>query len=443
MKQFFNHYKSYHLSLLLLAGPMILSNISVPLLGLVDTAVIGHMSSAHYLAGIALGASTISVLFWLASFLRMSTTGVISQAFGQKNTRKLTMLLQSSLLLAVSFALLIVSLQGVFLTAIEQLSGASEQVIEQANLYFSIRIYSAPAAMCNLVLLGFMLGMHYGKGPFYLVLFTNLINIVLDIVFVVGFDWGVAGAAWASLIADYSGLVFALLLVKCLFKRNEIAWLWHLPARTEVSQLLTLNRDIFLRSLMLQLCFSFMTFYGARLGELTLAANAVLLNFLMLVSFALDGIAYAAEAKVGHAKGQNDTNKIQLWVKLSVFWGAVFALLYSLLFAIFGNQIIMLLTDIPEVITHAYRYLPWLIILPIIAMACFLFDGVFVGLTRAREMRNSMLLAATMGFFLPFMLTTSWQNHGLWFSMTCFMALRGVSLFYRYQQLRRQGILLQ
>ncbi|WP_246240040.1 MATE family efflux transporter DinF [Pseudoalteromonas caenipelagi] len=422
---------------------MILSNISVPLLGLVDTAVIGHMSSAHYLAGIALGASSISVLFWLASFLRMSTTGVIAQAFGSKDSKKLTFLLQSSLVLALGFSLIIILIQPILLSAIEYLSGAKAQVVAQAHLYFSVRIYSAPAAVCNLVLLGFMLGMHYGKGPFYLVLVTNLINIVLDIWFVVGLEWGVTGAAWASLIADYCALAFALYMVKRLFIVNQITWVWHAPKSTEISKLLTLNRDIFLRSLLLQLCFSFMTFYGARLGELTLAANAVLLNFLMLVSFALDGIAYAAEAKVGHAKGQQDKRKVQLWVNLSLFWGGAFALLYTLIFAAFGNEIITLLTDIPEVISHAQSYLPWLIALPIIAMGCFLFDGVFVGLTRAKEMRNSMLLSTTFGFFLPLLLATAWQNHGLWFAMTCFMALRGISLFYRYRQLCRQGTLLQ
>ncbi|OHU86390.1 MATE family efflux transporter [Pseudoalteromonas amylolytica] len=422
---------------------MILSNISVPLLGLVDTAVIGHLSSAHYLAGIALGASSIAVLFWLASFLRMSTTGVIAQALGSKDTNRLRMLFQSSIILAMTFAITLVLLQPLLMAAIAKLSGATEQVVHQAQLYFSIRIYSAPAALCNLVLLGFMLGMHFGKGPFYLVLFTNVVNIILDILFVVVFEWGVAGAAWASLIADYSALGLAIFLVQKLFVKHQIAWCWTLPTLTQTKQLLSLNRDIFIRSLLLQLCFSFMTFYGARLGETTLAANAVLLNFLMLVSFALDGIAYAAEAKVGHAKGQKNMSELRLWVRISVFWGSIFALLYALFFATLGRKLIQLLTDIPEVVAHAQEYLPWLTLLPLIAMGCFIFDGVFVGLTRAKAMRNSMLFSAAFGFFLPFALTVSWQNHGLWFAMSCFMALRGATLLYRYSQLCRQGTLLQ
>lgn len=422
---------------------MILSNISVPLLGLVDTAVIGHLDEAHFLAGIALGAGSISLLFWLASFLRMSTTGVIAQAYGAAQWDKLKQQFQASLILALCFSVSLILLTPLLLHSIAMLSNASSEVFEQAQIYFSIRIYSAPAAMTNLVLLGLMLGMQYGKGPFYLLLFTNIVNIALDVLFVVGLNMGVAGAAWASVIADYSALCLALLLITKLFARSGLSWGWMIPAKAEFRALLVLNRDIFIRSLLLQLCFSFMTFYGARLGEITLAANAVLLNFLMLVSFALDGIAYAAEAKVGKAKGEQNAEKIHLWVKLSLFWGGLFALGYCLLFALLGGKIISLLTDIPEVVTHAQAYLSWLILLPMIAMACFIFDGVFVGLTRAREMRNSMLVSMLLGFALPVLLTLDWHNHGLWLAMSCFMALRGLTLAYRYITLYRAGWLLQ
>ncbi|MEJ6476031.1 MATE family efflux transporter [Pseudoalteromonas piscicida] len=421
---------------------MILSNITVPLLGLVDTAVIGHMDDAHFLAGIALGSSSISVLFWLASFLRMSTTGVIAQSSGQQDHDKLVRSLYTSMLIALIFALSLIVLSPFLLNVIASLSNASHEVFEQAKLYFQIRVFSAPAAMLNLVLLGFMLGMHYGRGPFYLVLFTNIVNITLDVLFVIGFEWGVAGAAWASLMADYAALGLSIFLCMGVARKHGITLEFCLPERAHWLSLLTLNRDIFIRSLILQLCFSFMTFYGARLGEITLAANAVLLNFLMLVSFAMDGIAYAAEAKVGKSKGQASLTQLQLWVKVSLFWGAVFALFYSLTFYVAGGWIIGLLTSIPEVITLAGVYLPWLVALPLIAMSCFLFDGVFVGLTRAKEMRNSMLVSALIGFFLPFLLAQSLGNHALWFAMSCFMGLRGVTLAYQYYQLSRRGALL-
>ncbi|GEK09726.1 MATE family efflux transporter [Pseudoalteromonas peptidolytica] len=421
---------------------MILSNITVPLLGLVDTAVIGHLDSAHFLAGIALGSSSISVLFWLASFLRMSTTGVIAQSSGEQDNEKLVGSLYTSVLIAICFALSLILLSPFLLQVIASLSNASNEVFTQAKLYFQIRVFSAPAAMLNLVLLGFMLGMHYGRGPFYLVLFTNVVNIVLDVLFVIGFEWGVAGAAWASLIADYAALGLSILLTINVANKHGLELKFSFVERAHWLSLLTLNRDIFVRSLILQLCFSFMTFYGARLGEVTLAANAVLLNFLMLVSFAMDGIAYASEAKVGTAKGRADPVQLQLWVKISLFWGALFALLYSMVFYFFGDWIIGSLTTIPEVIAAASIYLPWLVALPLVAMSCFLFDGIFVGLTRAKEMRNSMLISALFGFFLPFWLTHSLGNHALWLAMSCFMGLRGLTLAYKYYQLSRQGALL-
>ena len=422
---------------------MILSNITVPLLGIVDTAVIGHLGSAHYLAGIALGSATISILFWLAGFLRMSTTGLVAQAYGQNDLMQLAALLKRSLVLACSVALLLIAFAPLINDAIAFLSDANARVLTEANTYFNIRIFSAPAALCNLVLLGWMLGVHYGRGPFYLLLVTNIVNIALDIYFVVFLDWAVAGAAWASLIADYTALIFALFLItKLATKQGVDLSIANWFSFKKMSVLLSLNRDIFIRSLILQICFSFMTFYGARIGETTLAANAVLLNFLMLVSFALDGIAYATEAKVGQAKGQQSVSKVRLWVKISVFWGMLFGVFYSLFFAMFGSNIIRLLTNVPEVITEATHYLPWVIALPLIAMSCFLFDGIFVGLTRAKDMRNSMLLSASIGFFGVFWVFHAWQNNGLWLAMSCFMLLRGVTLIIKYQRIKANNQLL-
>ncbi|TMO44166.1 MATE family efflux transporter DinF [Pseudoalteromonas ruthenica] len=442
MGHFFKH-NTHHKSLLMLAGPMILSNITVPLLGLVDTAVIGHLGSAHYLAGIALGATVISMLFWLAGFLRMSTTGLIATAYGEQNKRQLVASLQKSIMLALLVALLLIVCQHPLAWLMAQLSDASAQTIEQANHYFYIRIYSAPAALSNLVLLGWMLGVQYGRGPFLLVLLTNVVNIALDLYFVLGLEMGVKGAALASVMADYCALGFALWLVSRLFKRHQLQWHWYLsPKLLQLGALLRLNGDIFFRSLMLQLCFSFMTFYGARLGDVVLAANAVLMNFLLLISFAMDGIAYAAEAKVGQAKGAKDEQRVRMWVRISMQWGLVFALLYALIFLLGGGQIIRLLTDVPAVNAMAITYLPWLIAMPLIAMGCFLFDGVFVGLMRAKDMRNTMIFSAAVGFFGVFALTQGLGNHALWAAMTAFMGLRGITLALRYHRLAKSHQLL-
>ncbi|MFY8273815.1 MATE family efflux transporter DinF [Pseudoalteromonas sp. SSDWG2] len=423
---------------------MILSNITVPLLGLVDTAVIGHLGSAHYLAGIALGATVISMLFWLAGFLRMSTTGLIASAFGAQDHTELVTALQKSVFLALLVASLLIALQSPIAILIAKLSNASQQTLEQAYAYFHIRIYSAPAALTNLVLLGWMLGVQYGRGPFLLVLLTNVVNIVLDIFFVVGLNMEVKGAALASVIADYTALVFAVWLVSRLFGKLNLTWRWSMPAHLlQIGALLRLNGDIFLRSLMLQLCFSFMTFYGARIGDVVLAANAVLMNFLLLISFAMDGIAYAAEAKVGGARGAKKEADVRMWVDISVRWGVIFACVYALVFMLGGAQVIRLLTDVPSVNNMAVQYLPWLIVMPLLAMACFIFDGVFVGLMRAKDMRNTMIISALGGFFGVFILTQSWGNHGLWAAMSTFMAMRGITLVVRYRQLVKAHQLLR
>ncbi len=417
---------------------MILSNISVPLLGLVDTAVIGHLGSAHYLAGIALGATVISVLFWLAGFLRMSTTGLVAQAYGAKQKLRQVDALFEAMALALVVALLLIVSQSAIVAFMTHFAFAGGEAVSQLALthaveYVHIRIWAAPAALLNMVMLGWLLGMQYGRGPFILLLVTNIINIILDIVFVVGLEWGVAGAAWASLIADYSALLVAFLLVATVAQKNQLTW--HVPrfSRAAIMTLLSLNRDIFLRSLMLQICFVFITFYGAQFGDATLAANTVLMNFVMLVSFALDGIAYAAEAKVGAAAGQKKQKQVQLWVGISALWGGVFALIYAVIFITFGGAIIHLMTTASQVVALATHYLPWLIAMPVIATACYIFDGVYVGLMQTKAMRNTMLMAL-IGFFVLVYTTQSLGNHGLWLSFTVFMALRGITLVWHYRR---------
>jgi MATE family multidrug resistance protein len=434
---------SHHKNLLALAWPMILSNITVPLLGLVDTAVIGHLDNAYYLAGVAIGTMVISLIFWLFSFLRMSTTGLTAHAFGAKDNLEQMAVLKKGLVLSAFFAVFLLCLQPIVVYILQNHITASKEALEQAQIYFSIRIFSAPAALTNLVLLGWMLGMQYAKGPVYLLLVTNITNIVLDVIFVVLLDFGVAGAAWASVIADYLALFFALFLVSLLLKKHGLSWLkLYIQPITKLKETLSLNRDIFIRSLFLQVCFAFITYYGGRLGDNILAANAILLNFLLLVSFALDGVAYAVEAKVGEAKGQKNITLLKLWVNISLFWGMLFSILYSLGFAIFADQLIILLTDIPEVVTTAQVYVGWSIILPMLAVFCFIFDGVFIGLTRAKEMRNAMIFSSLIGFFAVFLILESWENHALWAAMSSFMLLRGLTLIKKYRDLVRCGLLI-
>ncbi|OAN16970.1 MATE family efflux transporter [Photobacterium jeanii] len=428
--------KSLHLQVFALALPMVLSNITVPLLGLVDAAVIGHLDHAWYLGGVAVGGTMINVTFWLLGFLRMATTGLSAQAYGanDKNAQASTFL--QGLTLAWLLALILIVLHKPVATMIFHFSTASEQVKLYAEQYFAIRIWGAPAALANFVIMGWLLGSQNAKAPMWLLIVTNVVNIALDVLFVLGLGWKVQGAAAASVVADYSGMALGLWFVS----RQWIVQA--LPAvrerlssvRQGLGRLLKLNRDIFLRSLCLQLTFTFMTFYGATLGDNTVAANAVLMSFLMLVSYAMDGFAYAMEALVGKAIGARNRDELGRYLVGTTFWSLIISLLLTLAFTVFGGQIVALISDIPAVQQEAAHYLPWLAAVPLVAMWCFLLDGIFIGAIRGREMRNSMFVA-TCCYFIIWWLLSGYGNHALWGAMLGFMAMRGVGLaiIFAYQ----------
>ena len=435
-----------HRAVFALALPMVFSNVTTPLLGLVDTWVIGHLGQAWFLGGVSVGATLINLLFWLLGFLRMSTTGLTAQAQGAASAEGQLDTLARALGLAVGLGLALLLLVLPFLPAIIGLSGGSPEVQVYAGDYVSVRIWSAPAALCNLVVMGWLLGMQDARSPMLLLILSNLVNMVLDAWFVLGLGWQVRGVAAASLLADYSALGVGLWLVSRRLRQLSAevwqgAWSrwWQWPA---VRRLLGLNRDIFIRSLCLQLCFAFMTLQGARLGDVAVAANAVLLNFLMLISYGLDGFAYAVEAMVGRAIGRRDRQGLREAIVLNLGWALLIALAFALGFALGGRQLIAHITDLPAVIAEANRQLPWLIVMPLLAVWCFLLDGVFIGATRAREMRNSMLVAVFAGFFPVWWLCQGWGVAALWAAMAALMTGRGLTLGWLCWQLERDGRLL-
>jgi MATE family multidrug resistance protein len=445
-----------HKKVAAIALPMVLSNLSVPLLALVDTAVSGHLEHAWYLGGVALGSSLISLLFFLLGFLRMSTTGLTAQAYGANDQAGQLRFLSQSLLLALLLAALLLILQLPLAQLAFSLSKASAEVNQQAQLYFSIRIWSAPATLINLVLMGWFLGRQNARYPMWMLIFTNLLNIVLNIVFVVGFGWQVAGIAAASVVADYSGLLLGgYLLLRLLAAATQrfashtqlakgllTAMGSHWRQLAGLRRLFTLNRDIFLRSLCLQSVFVFIAFQGAAYGDNTVAANAVLLSFLMLVSYAMDGLAYAAESLVGKAIGANDSLLLGNTLGLLALWCLLLALLFSVGYGLFGNGFVSLLTSLPEVQQHARLYLGWMILLPLLACWAYFLDGVFIGATQGKTLRNSMVIAL-LGFIISFYLLQDWQNHALWAALAVFMALRSISLALVLRFQWRTGKLLQ
>ena len=415
-------------ALWMLALPMIFSNITVPLLGLVDTAVIGHLDSPDYLGGVAVGSMITTFLFMMLLFLRMSTTGMTAQALGAQDNLLLARAFVQPFLLAVLAGVVILLFRHPLMEGAFHIVGGSQSVLEQARLFLEIRWYSAPASLANLVILGWLLGIQYVRGPVMLLIAGNLLNIVLDLWLVIGLGWNVRGAATATACSEYFTLFIGLFLVWRVMQRRGIspalltsAW------RGDLRRLLSLNRDIMLRSLLLQLCFASLTILGARLGSHIVAVNAVLMNLLTFTAFALDGFAYAIEAHSGEAFGARNREKLLNVWRAACRQAGLVALAFALIYALTGEQIINALTSLPELRQLADRYLGWQIVLPLVAVWCYLLDGMFIGATRGRDMRNSMAVAA-LGYGLTLFTLPILGNHALWLALTVFLGLRGIAL---------------
>lgn len=407
-----------------LAIPMILSNLSVPLVALVDSAVVGRLPHAYQLGAVAVGGSLYTLLVWTCGFLRMGSTGFAAQAAGRNDQQALRSVLLQSLLLVVVLTALCVAIVLPLLPHILLLMETSGELQALAKDYFLIRMFGLPAALMMHVLVGWLLGIQNARAALWMLLLCNFINIVLDIYFVFGLGWEVAGAARASVIAEWSGALLGLYLAWRYVDKGPLLDFWQKLLRWQSWRpLLAVNRDILIRSLALQGVFFMVTFQGARLGDSTVAANALLLNGLLLCAYALDGLAHALEALTGHALGKQDKLTLQRALGLVSIYSLLASSVFALLFWLFGDWFIALQTNIPSVQATAGNYLGYLALLPLIAVWSYVLDGLFIGATRAREMRNAMLLAVLVCAPIAWLLQ-SYGNHGLWITFLLFMALR-------------------
>ena len=421
-----------------LAAPMILSNISVPMVALVDSAVIGHLPHAHQLGAVAVGASLYTFLAFLMGFLRMGSTGFAAQAAGRADGAALRQVLAQGLLLALLFAVFLGALAIPFSHLALGLMQPSAALQDSTLAFFHTRLLGLPAALASFALVGWFLGTQNARAPLAILLTTNLLNIVLNLWFVLGLDWGVLGSARASVIAEWSAALLGLALTRPALRAYPGQVAWALLKRWQSWRpLLSVNRDIFIRSLALQAVFFLITVQGARLGEATVAANALLLNGLLLTAYALDGLAHAVEALCGHAIGAGDRAALRRSMTVACGWSLIVSLGFAGVFLLGGHWFIQLQTDIPSVRETAFAYLPYLAVLPLVAVWSYLLDGLFIGATRAREMRNGMLLSVAIA--APFAYAASGLgNHGLWLGFLLFMALRAVTLGVMGWQLQRR-----
>lgn len=421
-----------------LAGPIILANLTTPLLGAVDTAVVGHLPDPSYIGGVAIGGVLFGFLYWGLGFLRMGTTGFTAQAHGAGDWAELRACLLRPLILALGFGALLILLQRPIGLAGLWAMGASAEVSGEAATYFAIRIWSAPAALVNFVLLGWLLGVQRAQTALLLQLLLNGVNIVLDLVFVIGFGWAVAGVAWATLIAELTAAAAGLVVIRQSLRRRpgaaEPARLWE-PAR--LAALLRVNADIFLRTLCLLVTTLIFTAQSAQFGDVVLAGNAILRQFQNFVVYGLDGFAHAAEILAGSALGARDRRTFRRAVVACTLWGAGGAAVASLALLLAGPALIALMTSLPEVRLSAGDHLWWLVLSPVVSVWSFLLDGIFIGATRTAAMRNAMVLSLGVFLLAIWLLLPPLGNHGLWLSFLLFLAARAVTLGAHYPALEK------
>lgn len=423
-----------------LAVPIVISNVTVPLIGLVDTAVMGHMPDPSYIGGVALGALIFSFVYWGFGFLRMSTTGLTAQALGRwqtaplpENTLALRVAFSRPLAMGLGLAALLLLLQWPIGWAAFALLGGSPQVEALAATYFYVRIWGAPFTLGGYAVLGWLLGMQATRAAVTTQIAANLINVALSLLFVLGFGWGVAGVGAAAVLAEAGGFGLGIALVRGRLRRATGDSALRVPKAVlldplALRRLAAVNLDIFLRTLALVFALAWLTDRSARMGDTLLAVNAILLQFQAFLAFALDAFAFAAEALVGQAIGARNRPALVAAIRLSTIAAFAVAALFAVAFALFAGPLVSLITDLAPVRTAALDYRWWMAAAPLVAVASYMLDGIFIGATRTAEMRNAMLASAALFVAAGWALSEAYGNHGLWAAYTLFMALRAVSL---------------
>ena len=426
-----------HARVLRIAVPIVVSNATIPLLGAVDTGVVGQMGEAAPIGAVGLGAIIITAVYWVFGFLRMGTTGLAAQAEGAGDGGEVAALLTRVLLIGFGAGACLILLQGPIFWAAFQLAPASAEVEGLARGYLGIRVWSAPAAIAIYGLTGWLIARERTRAVLVLQVWMNGVNILLDLWFVLGLGWGVEGVAFATFLAEWSALALGLWLCRDAFRRPE----WRDRARVmdaeRLRRMAVVNTDILIRSLLLQAVFVSFLFIGSDFGDVTLAANQVLMQFLQITAYALDGFAFAAEAIVGQAMGAKSRATLRRGAAISSLWGGLSSLGMAAAFALAGPAIIDLMATAPEVRAEARVFLPWMVAAPLLGLASWMLDGIFIGATRTADMRNMMAVSFAVYVVAALALVPGFGNHGLWAALLVSFVARGATLGLRYPALER------
>ena len=413
--------------ILRLAIPSIVSNITVPLLGLVDMAIVGHLGSASYIGAIAVGTMMFNIIYWVFGFLRMGTGGLAAQAYGERNLKGLMQLLTRSITIALGLALALILLQYPIEWFTFRLVESSNEVTALATVYFRICIWGAPAILSLYCFTGWFIGMQNTRIPMIIAITQNIINIIGSLLLVYVFDLGIAGLASATLIAQYSGVFMAIGFWLIYYSRLKVHFNFRKSFESKAMRIFfSVNSDIFLRTLCLVSVTTFFTTTGAKQGDLVLAVNALLMQLFTLYSYFMDGFAYAGEALTGRFVGAGNRVALLRMIRQLFVWGISLAVFFTLLYLLGGKDFLRLLTNNKDVISTSANYFYWVLAIPLAGFSAFLWDGIFIGATQTRKMLYSMLISSFLFFFLFFLLNNQLGNHALWLAFICYLSFRGI-----------------
>ena len=426
--------------IILLSIPVFFSNLAIPLVGIVDTGLMGNLGETKYLAATSVATSVMTMVIWSFGFLRMGTVGIVSQAYGRADYREIVKTLLRNFVIALLIAVLIIILTPLINFSIQYFFNTSTETQKLINTYINVRVFSVPAELIIYVLVGFYLGIQKTQISSLLIVTLSVLNIVFSSVLVLSYNLNVFGVALGTLLASYVTLIiFTLFSYKYIIKKFKIIPRFEkLIVQSKIIKLLNINLDIFIRTLFLTFSFLWVTYQGSKLGEDYLAVNTILMQFIILAAFFLDAYAFSTEGIIGYSIGRRNKISFLQVVKNSIQVSLFTALIISILYLIFFKEIINVITDIEILRFISYQHFIWIIIIPPVASFCYQLDGIFIGASQTKEIRNAMIISAVIFIFISIYLTNYFDNHGLWFSLMLFMVLRALTLRFYFSKILRK-----
>ena len=426
--------------LLFLAFPIFFSNLAIPFVGIVDTGLMGNLGQTKYLAATSIATSVMTMIIWSCGFLRMGTVGIVSQLYGKSDYREILKTLLRNVLIASILSIIIILTKPLIINLIESFFKTSQETINLVNVYVSVRVFSVPAELIIYILIGFYLGIQKTNISSLLIIVLSILNIFFSSFLVLSMNLKILGVVLGTLAASYiTMIIFCIYTYFFIVKKFQINFNFQrLFVSSKIFKLLTINFDIFIRTIFLTFSFFWISYLGAKLGEDYLAVNAILLQFILLSAFFLDAYAFATEGVIGYTIGRRNKKSFLLVVRNSIQLSFSTALVISVMFLIFYKQTINILTNIDFLRFIAYKHIIWVVIIPPIASFCYQLDGIFIGASQTKEIRNAMIFSVIIFIIISIYSTQYFNNHGLWFSLMALMILRSVTLNYFFSKILRK-----